>query len=398
MKRKVLAMLVPALLIAGAAHSAEVYNKDGNKLDLYGKVDGLHYFSDDSSSDGDMSYVRLGFKGETQIMDQLTGYGQWEYNVQANTTESDHGNSWTRLGFAGLGFGQNGTFDYGRNYGVVYDVEAWTDMLPEFGGDTYTQTDVYMLGRTNGVATYRNKGFFGQVDGLNFALQYQGNNENGGLAGQEGTGNGNEARSMAKENGDGFGMSTSYDFDFGLSLGAAYSNSDRTDSQVTHGYGDRSREIKYAGGETAEAWTIGAKYDANNIYLATMYAETRNMNAYGSGKYDDDTPKGGIANQTKNFEAVAQYQFDFGLRPSIAYLVSKGKDLGGQDRDGDGNARYTDKDLVKYVDVGMTYYFNKNMSTYVDYKINLLDNDDHFYADNGIATDDIVALGLVYQF
>ena len=396
MKRKVLAMLVPALLIAGAAHSAEVYNKDGNKLDLYGKVDGLHYFSDDSSSDGDMSYVRLGFKGETQIMDQLTGYGQWEYNVQANTTESDHGNSWTRLGFAGLGFGQNGTFDYGRNYGVVYDVEAWTDMLPEFGGDTYTQTDVYMLGRTNGVATYRNKGFFGQVDGLNFALQYQGNNENGGAG--EGTGNGNESRKRAQENGDGFGMSTSYDFDFGLSLGAAYSNSDRTDNQVTHGYGDRSREIKYAGGETAEAWTIGAKYDANNVYLATMYAETRNMNAYGSGKYDDGTLKGGIANKTKNFEAVAQYQFDFGLRPSIAYLVSKGVDLGGQDLDGNGNARYTDKDLVKYVDVGMTYYFNKNMSTYVDYKINLLDNDDHFYADNGIATDDIVALGLVYQF
>ncbi|EMN3920409.1 porin OmpC [Citrobacter farmeri] len=398
MKRKVLAMLVPALLIAGAAHAAEVYNKDGNKVDIYGKVDGLHYFSEDAGSDGDMSYARLGFKGETQIMDQLTGYGQWEYNIQANTTESDHGNSWTRLGFAGLGFGQNGTFDYGRNYGVVYDVEAWTDMLPEFGGDTYTQTDVYMLGRTNGVATYRNKGFFGQVDGLNFALQYQGNNENGGLAGQEGTGNSNEARSTAKENGDGFGMSTSYDFDFGLSLGAAYSNSDRTDNQVTKGYGDHSRGIKYAGGETAEAWTIGAKYDANNIYLATMYAETRNMNAYGSGEDDTGKAKGGIANQTKNFEAVAQYQFDFGLRPSIAYLVSKGKELGGQDRDGDGNARYTDKDLVKYVDVGMTYYFNKNMSTYVDYKINLLDNDDHFYADNGIATDDVVALGLVYQF
>ncbi|HFK4761919.1 TPA: porin OmpC [Citrobacter farmeri] len=395
MKRKVLAMLVPALLISGVASAAEVYNKDGNKVDIYGKVDGLHYFSEDAGSDGDMSYARLGFKGETQIMDQLTGYGQWEYNIQANTTESDHGNSWTRLGFAGLGFGQNGTFDYGRNYGVVYDVEAWTDMLPEFGGDTYTQTDVYMLGRTNGVATYRNKGFFSQVDGLNFALQYQGNNENGGLAGQEGTSNGNGARSMAKENGDGFGMSTSYDFDFGLSLGAAYSNSDRTDNQVTRGYGDRSHANNYAGGETAEAWTIGAKYDANNIYLATMYAETRNMTYYGSGKGE---ATGGIANQTQNFEAVAQYQFDFGLRPSIAYLVSKGKDLGGQDHDGDGNPRYTDKDLVKYVEVGMTYYFNKNMSTYVDYKINLLDNDDHFYTDNGIATDDIVALGLVYQF
>ncbi|EOT1755770.1 porin OmpC [Citrobacter koseri] len=393
MKRKVLAMLVPALLIAGAANAAEVYNKDGNKLDLYSKVDGLRYFSDDAGSDGDMSYARLGFKGETQIAEQLTGYGQWEYNIQANGTEGDKGDAWTRLGFAGLGFGQNGTFDYGRNYGVVYDVEAWTDMLPEFGGDTYTQTDVYMLGRTNGVATYRNNGFFGLVDGLNFALQYQGNNEGTGF-GQEGSGNSTN-RKLAKENGDGFGMSTSYDFDFGLSLGAAYANSDRTDAQVARGYGDgMNQRNNYAGGDKAEAWTVGAKYDAYNVYLAAMYAETRNMTYYGNG---DSELNGGIANKTQNFEVVAQYQFDFGLRPSIAYLQSKGKDLGGQEVR-HGNWRYTDKDLVKYVDVGMTYYFNKNMSTYVDYKINLLDEDDSFYADNGIATDDIVAVGLVYQF
>ena len=390
MKRKVLALLLPALLAAGAANAAEIYNKNGNKLDLYGKVDGLRYFSDDAGSDGDMTYARLGFKGETQINDMLTGYGQWEYNIQANGTEGDKGDSWTRLAFAGLGFGQNGTFDYGRNYGVVYDVEAWTDMLPEFGGDTYTQTDVYMLGRTNGVATYRNKGFFGQVDGLNFALQYQGNNE-GSSVGQEGSGN-SENRKLAKENGDGFGMSTSYDFDFGLSLGAAYSSSDRTDDQVARGYQDGiNKRNNYAGGETAEAWTVGAKYDANNVYLAAMYAETRNMTAYG-----DD--KGGIANKTQNFEVVAQYQFDFGLRPSVAFLQSKGVDLGGWDHHSNGTPRYTDKDLVKYVEVGMTYYFNKNMSTYVDYKINLLDEDDSFYESNGIATDDIVAVGLVYQF
>ncbi|MFX3111499.1 porin, partial [Klebsiella pneumoniae] len=99
-------------------------------------------------------------------------------------------------------------------------------------------------------------------------------------------------------------------------------------------------------------------------------------------------------NKTQNFEVVAQYQFDdfnLPLRPSVAYLQSKGKDLYAY-------SRYGDKDLVKYVDVGMTYYFNKNMSTYVDYKINLLDEDDRFYKNSGIATDDIVALGLVYQF
>ncbi|HCP6441076.1 TPA: porin OmpC [Escherichia coli] len=395
MKRKVLAMLVPALLVAGAANAAEVYNKDGNKLDLYGKVAGLHYFSDDAGSDGDMSYARIGFKGETQIANQFTGYGQWEYNLQANGTEGDGDNSATRLAFAGLGFGQNGTFDYGRNYGVVYDIEAWTDMLPEFGGDTYAGADNSMNGRTNGVATYRNNGFFGQVDGLNFALQYQGNNEGSGdgfLFGQEGSGSG-DGRKLSKENGDGYGMSTSYNFDFGLSFGAAYSNSDRTDEQTKPDFhntraGDRN-DIT-AGGETAEAWTVGAKYDANNVYLAAMYAETRNMTGYGKAN--------AIANKTQNFEVVAQYQFDFGLRPSIAYLQSKGKDLGGWAHDGNGDPRYTNKDLVKYVEVGATYYFNKNMSTYVDYKINLLDNDDDFYEANGIATDDIVAVGLVYQF
>ncbi|MNN50962.1 Outer membrane protein N precursor [compost metagenome] len=71
--------------------------------------------------------------------------------------------------------------------------------------------------------------------------------------------------------------------------------------------------------------------------------------------------------------------------------MSKGQDLGANGSDGD-------KDLVKYADVGATYYFNKNFSTYVDYKINLLDEDDSFYASKGISTDDIVALGMVYQF
>ncbi|WP_439413276.1 porin, partial [Enterobacter ludwigii] len=61
MKLNTLSLLIPALLAAGAVHAAEVYNKDGNKLDLYGKVDGLHYFSDDKGADGDQSYTRLGF-------------------------------------------------------------------------------------------------------------------------------------------------------------------------------------------------------------------------------------------------------------------------------------------------------------------------------------------------
>ena len=318
MKVKVLSLLVPALLVAGAANAAEVYNKDGNKLDLYGKVDGLHYFSDNKSEDGDQTYVRLGFKGETQVTDQLTGYGQWEYQIQGNTSEDNKENSWTRVAFAGLKF-----------------------------------QDV----------------FFGLVDGLNFAVQYQG--KNGSVSGEGMTNNG---RGALRQNGDGVGGSITYDYE-GFGIGAAVSSSKRTDAQNTAAY--------IGNGDRAETYTGGLKYDANNIYLAAQYTQTYNATRVGSL---------GWANKAQNFEAVAQYQFDFGLRPSVAYLQSKGKNLGVV-----AGRNYDDEDILKYVDVGATYYFNKNMSTYVDYKINLLD-DNQFTRDAGINTDNIVALGLVYQF
>ncbi|MDA8478959.1 porin OmpC [Citrobacter sp. Awk 4] len=368
MKLKLVAVAVTTLLAAGAVNAAEIYNKDGNKLDLYGKVHAQHYFSDDTSSDGDKTYVRTGFKGETQINDQLVGFGQWEYEFKGNRTESTGSSdkNKTRLAFAGLKFDQYGSLDYGRNYGVAYDIGAWTDVLPEFGGDTWTQTDVFMTSRTTGVATYRNNDFFGLVDGLNFAAQYQGKNDSASATNPKG-------RDAIESNGDGFGLSTTYEYE-GFGVGATYAKSDRTDGQVAYG---RTSTLN-ADGDTAEVWAAGLKYDANNIYLATTYSETRNMTVFG-----DDY----IANKAQNFEVVAQYQFDFGLRPSVAYLKSKGKDLG----------IYGDQDLVEYVDLGATYYFNKNMSTFVDYKINLLD-DNNFTKRAGVSTDDIVAVGLTYQF
>ncbi|WP_312479430.1 porin OmpC [Kosakonia cowanii] len=378
MKVKVLSLLVPALLVAGAANAAEVYNKDGNKLDLYGKVDGLHYFSDDKGSDGDQSYVRFGFKGETQVNDQVTGYGQWEYNVQANSSENESDQAWTRLAFAGIRVANTGSFDYGRNYGIIYDVTSWTDVLPEFGGDTYG-ADNFMQQRANGVATYRNTDFFGLVDGLNFALQYQG--KNGSVSGENDTG-----RSTLRQNGDGYGASLTYDLGEGFSIGGALSSSKRTSDQNALG-----NPALYGQGDRAEVYSGGLKYDANNIYLAAQYSQSYNATRFGNSQSTSEIY--GFANKAQNFEVVAQYQFDFGLRPSIAYLQSKGKDI----TNNTGTANFGDQDLVKYVDVGATYYFNKNMSTYVDYKINLLD-DNTFTRAAGIATDDIVGLGLVYQF
>ena len=101
MKKSTLALMVMGVVASASVHAAEVYNKDGNKLDVYGKVKAMHYISDDATKDGDQTYVRFGFKGETQINDQLTGYGRWESEFAGNKAESDSSQK-TRLAFAGL--------------------------------------------------------------------------------------------------------------------------------------------------------------------------------------------------------------------------------------------------------------------------------------------------------
>lgn len=351
MKRKVLAILVPALLIAGAANAAEIYNKNGNKLDFYGKMVGKRIMTHDGGNNNseDNSYARFGVKGETQINNQLTGYGQFEYNIKADKPEYTQGSA-TRLAFAGLKYSDYGSFDYGRNYGVVYDALGYTDMLVEWGGDGLVHTDNFMTSRTNGVATYRNTDFFGMVDGLNFALQYQGKNN---------------STSSAKANGDGFGFSVNYNFD-GFGFVGAYSKSDRTDEQAA----DRK-------GKNAEVWSLATKYDANSLYAAVMYGESHNMT---------HMELGGFANKAQNIEAVVQYQFDFGLRPSLGYVYTKGKDLNG----------HRDADIMNYVELGAWFYFNKNFNVYTAYKFNLMDDEDSSIT--GAATDNQFAVGITYQF
>lgn len=368
MKKSLLAVMLCSLSVA--THAAQVYNKDGNTLDFYGKVKAEHYITDNTGSDGDQSYARLGFKGVTRINDQLAGYGQWEYQYSLKNSEgsdASNGNK-TRLGFAGLRNPTLGSLDYGRNYGVLYDVEAWTDMFPEFGGDGTARSDNFMTQRSSGLLTWRNTDFFGLMRGLRFAVQYQGKNDDNTA---------NSRTDITRQNGDGYGASLGYTFaDSGISLMAAGTSSDRTTGQQAATYGQ---------GDKATSWGGGIKYDANQIYLAAIYTETSNMTPISGTNRLTGTKVTGAANKAQNLELVAQYQFENGLRPSLGYVQTQGKDI----ENGIGNV-----DLVKYIDAGATYYFNKNMSAFVDYKINRLSSDNAL----SLNTDNIVALGMTYQF
>ena len=351
MKKSVVALAVMALGVT-SVHAAEIYNKDGNKLDLYGKVKAVHSWTDGNNADE--TYARLGFRGETQINDQLTGYGQFESQFDASKAEGSQNGVKTRLAFAGLDYGHDVSFDYGRNYGIAYDVGAYTDTLSEFGGDSFEDADRFLTSRTSGVATLRTKNLFGAVDGLSVGAQYQGQDDTN--------------TDPTKQHGNGYGFSLGYDniADSGVSAIAAYTKSSITAAQKkgnTDGIWD---------GENAEFWGAGLKYDANAIYVATMYGESHNLLLNTREKNSQGVPQD--ADKAQHFEAMAAYVFDFGLRPNVGYVHT---------RDNNNN------DLTEYVALGTDYYFNKNMVADVGYKINLLDGKDG---------DNQVVAGLTYQF
>ncbi|WP_392565954.1 porin [Utexia brackfieldae] len=351
MKRNLLAIAIPALLVAGAANaSIEVFNKDGNKLSINGRVKAINYISkSDNENKGDHTDARLGFTGETRISDSLIGYGRAEWQTKPGSVDKDIE---TRYAFAGLDFGDIGAIDYGKNAGILFAVADYTDVLPEFGGDAKNNKWYLLSDRAQAVATYHNQNFFGLVDGLNMNLQYADNSSDLDQSYTNAAGEViNDDRAQA------YGANFEYSLlDTGLSLAGAYAQA--------------------SGHHAPKSWATGLKYDANDLYVAATYFESQQKFA------SDDKLK------ARGFEVVAQYGIDFEigrLTPSLAYIQHKDKSTG------------TNKDLAKYVDVGATYDFNKNLSAIIDYKINLLDED----AAQGITkgdTRDMVAVGLIYQF
>ena len=399
MKRNLLAIAIPALLVAaGANASIEVWNKDGNKVDFYGRVKAANHITDrGQDGEGDDTSARLGMSGQTQITDGITGYGRWEYEAKAGKNSNNE----VRYAFAGLNFGDAGSFDYGRNDGVLKAITAYTDVLPEFGGEAANNSWNVLSARTKAVATYRNNNFFGLTDDLSFALQYADNGDNSYTV------DGKRSSPLFDEDGDlsgykgdsreAYGANVQWNiFDTGLTVGA--------------GYAQTAGKSKYVeGGEVkkAKTWTTGIKYDNYNLYLAATYFQTK-FNTWNEKGIDGeryDNPK------IKGVELVAQYGIDLPvgrLTPSLAYVQHKFSNISSDDYWYDDEHK-EGRNLAKYVSLGATYDLNKNFSAIVEYKFNLLKKQDigaelnTSHESNGRhpfkpGTKDVLGVGLIYQF
>ncbi|OCG59342.1 hypothetical protein A9G41_04985 [Gilliamella sp. Nev5-1] len=384
MKRNLLAIAIPALLAAASANaSIEVWNKDGNKVDFYGRVKAANNITDRAQKgEGDDTSARLGMSGQTQITDSVTGYGRWEYEAKAGKNSDNE----VRYAFAGLNFGDAGSFDYGRNDGVLKAITAYTDVLPQFGGDASNNDWHVLSSRTKAVATYRNNNFFGLTDDISFALQYADNGDNS---------NDFKEDPFRGESREAYGANVQWNiFDTGLTAGAGYAQTSNSDNRQS-------------------TWAGGLKYDNYNLYLGANYFQSKFKDVFSYGPTHRGNYKTADG-KVRGFELVAQYGIDLEvgrITPSLAYVQHKFK------ADGvnfvEDNIRYHARGrtspVVKYVSLGATYDLNKNFSAIVEYKFNLLDrkdlgaelnteNDGRYKKSTKPGTKDVLGVGLIYQF
>jgi predicted porin len=148
------------------------------RVDVYGRFSGHLAFTNDGV-DVANNGSRFGIKAEQKLPNgfSVIGQGEWKvnlgqgdtrYNISENpetglatldTTTSDA--IGTRLGFLGMRFGPYGTFTFGKQWGVYYDVSEWTDRYAVFGAhgsSTYNAgTDGGQTGegRANDAVIYR---------------------------------------------------------------------------------------------------------------------------------------------------------------------------------------------------------------------------------------------------
>lgn len=342
MKKYQLTALISMLCLTFAANSSiELYNKEGHKISLKGRVKAMNYLTDQNNSndgEGDKTKARIGFDGHTKITDSITGYGRAEWETKTSGTAVD-----TRYAYAGIRFSGFGAIDYGRNDGIVKGVISYTDVLPEFGGDAGNVNRYLLSKRTSAVLTYRNHDFFGLVDNLRWTVQYADNSSD--------TKVGN-----LKKGPEAYGMSLDYTIgDSGISLAGVYTQT--------------------ANSNKFKTWATGIKYNANDLYLGALYISSK--------QNDSDIKYSG-------YEFVAQYgiKTELGqLTPSLAYI-----------RHQDKSANVSHKNLSEYIELGATYDLNKNIKIIIDYKFNLLDKEDIGAKNIEANTKDVLALGIMYQF
>ncbi|ECN9265175.1 porin [Salmonella enterica subsp. enterica serovar Typhimurium] len=321
MKSKVALAVFGALALTATAHAAEVYKDKTTDINVYGFVNGEHYFVEHGKKNGfDGSEAQLGVKAKQQLNDQFALFGQYEGRVKAAQHGQKH-RLQNRQAWAGIDANEYGAVTIGRQNGLIYDVSGLSDMAVNLSG-MGASSDTALLGRSDGIIQYANTFDFVKVIGQ-YKMSQTSDSFETGLPVNQGQAYG-AAVLLTDINGTGLGG------------GLGYAHGDAGDASVHNG--------AYVAQES-DTYTGALTYIKGPVYAAATTVVGKNIQKVKS-YYDD--------------EVYVQYAFDNGIAPAINYTSTNA------------GAKHQE-----YVEPDITYSFNKNVSTGVGYGIDVTGDNDN---------------------
>ena len=351
MNKTLIALAVSAAAVTTGANAAEIYNQDGNSIELGGRAEARLALKDGKAEDN--SRVRLNFLGKAQITDGLYGIGFYEgeftTNENGKSTDSGESDLTNRYLYGGIG-GTFGEVTYGKNEGALGVITDFTDIMAYHGNSAAYK--IAIADRSDNMVSYK-----GQFNNLGLKGSYR-------FADAEADGN----NGYKDNDADGYSLSAIYAIgETGIKLGAGYA--DGTENVDYSAKSDGS-DYKYT---DRTQYMLAASYTINSLYFAGTFVDGEDQ-IVGESDTKDLT----------GYEFAAAYTIGQTVfSTSYNYLES--------DKAG------TKKDEADNVAIDATYYFKPNFRGYISYNFNLLDED----ATQGITkadAEDEVALGLRYDF
>ncbi|WP_392340556.1 porin [Moritella marina] len=267
MKKSLLALVLPSLF-ASTVGAVEVYNNDGQAVDLYGRAYAGHDFSGEgkNANYGNDSYIRLGAKLKSDISDSLSAFARYELQYDLKDSETSPTTK-TRLAYIGLD-SDVGAFSFGRQYNALTIASDLTDVA-------YTNAYGGNLGNTsrdNSTLKYSNK-----FAGLQLDASYRLDD------------NQSDVESDAE-----YSLAATYKLDFGLTLAAGFSAKSPTDDY------------------DASLFLVGASYKTGPMRVAATFAQ-------GAEFEDQNTDH-------TAYELSAEYKITKQLRAQVLYNVQELED------------------------------------------------------------------------
>ncbi|MCG9638852.1 porin [Vibrio sp. Isolate34] len=340
MNKTMIALAVSAAALATGANAAELYNQDGNSVEMGGRAEARLSMQDGKAED--KTRIRLNFLGKVEIQDGLYGVGfyEGEFTTAENggATDSNSDSITNRYTYAGLG-GTFGEVTYGKNEGALGVITDFTDIMAYHGNSAADK--IAVADRSDNMLSY--KGQFQDL-GLKASYRFADRSETNG----EFTDNGK----------DGYSLSAIYAIgETGVKLGAGYADQDQSNEYMLSASYAIS-DLYFAGVFTdGEKQTTGLNsndsVDYTGYELAAAYTlgQTVFSTTYNNAETDSETSADNIA-------IDATYYFKPNFRGYVSYnfnLISEGDTIGTTNKLFNGTA--SSADAEDEIALGLRYDF-----------------------------------------